>query len=101
MRALRPVAVRFIVSEATDHVRSSSNQVESLRGEPDCPADVGTYSVPADDPDATFARCVEWMRGAQRLFPESRLVADYTGGTKSMTGGLLMAAMVSIGVKEK
>ena len=114
MRALRPKAVWFVVSEVTEHAKSSSDQVESaaividrksgeigpgLRRQPDCPTDVRVCRVPADKPDLTFARCIEWMREAQRRFPQHRLVADYTGGTKSMTGGLLMAALALEGVE--
>ena len=73
MRALRPKAVWFVVSEATEHTKSSSDQVDSaaividrksgeigpgLRHQPDCPTDVRVCRVPADNPDLTFARCI-------------------------------------------
>jgi len=48
--------------------------------------------VPADDLDAAFAT----MRAKiTELAPHHRLVADYTGGTKTMTAALVLAALES------
>lgn len=46
--------------------------------------------VPADDLDAAYAQMHRAMSGAQA---GSRLVADYTGGTKTMTAALVLAAL--------
>lgn len=49
--------------------------------------------VPPDDPDAAYARLAEAMRALRARFPNGRLLADYTGGTKSMSAALLAAAL--------
>jgi CRISPR-associated protein (TIGR02710 family) len=49
--------------------------------------------VPADDLDAAFLAIRSAMADLQRRFPGVRLVADYTGGTKSMTAALITAAL--------
>ena len=113
MRTLRPKAVWFVVSEATEHakrhpIRSRALQ-SSLIGRAELSVPVcGRARLsdrrqgmpgPGGSPDLTFARCIEWMREAKCRFPHHRLIADYTGGTKSMTGGLLMAALALEGVE--
>lgn len=50
---------------------------------------------PADDLDAVFRVCYETLRELKDRFPDARLVADYTGGTKTMSVGLAMAALES------
>lgn len=114
MRALRPAAVCFIVSRAEAGSRGSRSQVDDatitlddrtgatcpgLRHQPDCPRDrVQVCETPADDPDKTFEQCRNKLLEAQARYPDHRFVADYTGGTKSMTGGLLMAAFSVEGI---
>ncbi len=49
-------------------------------------------AVPADDPDVGFDRIVAAIESMARRWPGHRLIANYTGGTKSMSGALLMAA---------
>ena len=50
--------------------------------------------VPADDLDEVFRiLCAAIQRLSQR-FPHGRLLADYTGGTKTMTAGLTVAAVL-------
>ncbi|MCX7631616.1 MAG: TIGR02710 family CRISPR-associated CARF protein [Geminicoccaceae bacterium] len=49
--------------------------------------------VPADDPDGVFWRARELLRDLRQRFPAAEIVADYTGGTKSMTAGLMLAAV--------
>lgn len=53
--------------------------------------------VPADDPEAIIVRSREILLEAVDQFHE--VIADYTGGTKSMSGGLMMAAIHTEGVK--
>ncbi len=54
--------------------------------------------VPADDLDEVFRiLCAAIQRLGQR-FPNGQLLADYTGGTKTMTAGLVSAALESDGV---
>lgn len=49
--------------------------------------------VPADDLDGAYAAIRVAMREARERFPDARLVADYTGGTKTMTAALVLAAL--------
>lgn len=49
-----------------------------------------TVPVPADDPDAAAAAVRAELA---RCDPGDRIVADYTGGTKSMSAALLLAAL--------
>ncbi len=49
--------------------------------------------VPVDDPDTVFWRARELLREIRAHFPEAEIVVDYTGGSKSMTAGLMLAAV--------
>jgi CRISPR-associated protein (TIGR02710 family) len=115
LKILRPDVVYFIVSKSETGSVGSANMVNSpeinygtidnpitgpgLRGVDGCPPHVGApIEVPADDPDRVFAQCSELLGMVQRSHPDSRIIVDYTGGTKSMTGGLLMAALGRKGV---
>jgi CRISPR-associated protein (TIGR02710 family) len=49
-------------------------------------------TVPADDPDVGFSRIIAAIEETTRQRPGHRLIANYTGGTKSMSAALLMAA---------
>ncbi len=113
LRVLRPDAVWFLVSDGKSG-ESSRGQVESaeivydratgasgpgLKFVDGCPADCRVTAMPADDPDAAYKECRSVLREAQRRYPGHRLLADYTGGTKSMTGALLMAAFAQPGIE--
>lgn len=54
---------------------------------------------PADDLDAVFRVCFEALGELKARFPEARLVADYTGGTKTMSAALVAAALEFDGVE--
>lgn len=47
----------------------------------------------ADDLDQIYLICREAINDALSRFPDARVVADYTGGTKSMSAALAMAAL--------
>lgn len=113
LRVLRPDAVWFVVSDGKNG-ESSLAQVESaeidydkrlgvrgpgLRFADGCPAAVRFFAVPADDPDGAYKVCRSALAEARRRHAGHRVVADYTGGTKSMTGALLMAAFAQPGVE--
>lgn len=49
--------------------------------------------VPADVLDGVVVEASAALTELRQLFPEVRLVADYTGGTKTMTAGLILAAL--------
>lgn len=54
--------------------------------------------VPADDFGAAYERLVRWL-AAHRRDTQVRLVADYTGGTKTMSAALVAAALDMEGVE--
>jgi CRISPR-associated protein (TIGR02710 family) len=69
-------------------------------GLPNIPAQAGLtddqytiYETLADDLDNIYAECKKAISHALTTFPECRLIADYTGGTKSMSAGLVVAAL--------
>ena len=49
--------------------------------------------VPSDDLDAIYAGCRAALADLRQRHPGARIVADYTGGTKSMSAALVMAAI--------
>ena len=51
------------------------------------------YLTPSDDLDGIYQTCVDAIQQAYSQFPKAMISADYTGGTKSMSAGLAMAAM--------
>lgn len=73
---------------------------------PNIPAQAGlgedryeVVRVPADDLDEVFRILREAIHDLGERFPGARLLADYTGGTKTMTAGLVSAALESDGVE--
>jgi CRISPR-associated protein (TIGR02710 family) len=113
LRLLRPDAVWFLVSDGRTG-ESSASQVETaeidydkargihgpgLKFADDCPKETAVFKIPADDPDGAYKLCRSHLADARRRYAEHRLIADYTGGTKSMTGGLLMAAFAEPGIE--
>ena len=55
--------------------------------------------VPADDLDEVFRILRDTIQHLGQRFPGARLLADYTGGTKTMTAGLVSATLESEGVE--
>ncbi|HRD65592.1 MAG TPA: TIGR02710 family CRISPR-associated CARF protein [Candidatus Competibacter sp.] len=55
--------------------------------------------VPADDLDEVFRILRDTIQNLGQRFPGARLLADYTGGTKTMTAGLVSAALETDGVE--
>lgn len=51
-----------------------------------------------DDLDRIYLDCVTTIDDINRRFPNARIAADYTGGTKSMSAGLVMAVVESPGI---
>lgn len=73
---------------------------------PNIPAQVGLSEdrfevvlVPADDLDDAFARMYSALVNAASRFPGALRVADYTGGTKTMSAALVEAALEAGGVE--
>lgn len=52
----------------------------------------------SDNLDRIYLDCVTAIDTISRRFPDARIVADYTGGTKSMSAGLVMAVVESPGI---
>lgn len=52
----------------------------------------------SDNLDRIYLDCVTAIDDISRRFPDARIVADYTGGTKSMSAGLVMAVVESPGI---
>lgn len=50
-------------------------------------------TVPADDIDVSFTAIRAAMLELRSRFPGAQIIADYTGGTKSMTAALVIAAL--------
>lgn len=49
--------------------------------------------VPSDDLDAAYKAISDALATLRHRFPDAALVADYTGGTKTMTAALVMAVL--------
>lgn len=67
---------------------------------PNIPAQMGlaeeryeVVRVPADDLDGAFAEMIEAIKKQAERHAGARLVADYTGGTKTMSAALVQAAL--------
>ncbi len=92
-------------------VTGKGRVIKARRGDsgatlPNIPAQAGlkeenfrAVEVPADDLDGCFAIMRSAIRELSARFPaDARLVADYTGGTKTMTAALVYAALESDGI---
>ncbi len=94
----RPGSINTIVGNGTPiEVRRGGDIIERL---PNIPTLAGLSSdgfacieVPADDLDETVERIAKAIAELRARFPGAALVADYTGGTKTMTAALVMAAI--------
>lgn len=104
MAALKPERLTFVISDGTNGTQSSRGEVyderlltrdgacigAGLRFDAHCPPSFDVLEIPPDDPDRGFALLRPKIAAAVR---ESRVVADYTGGTKSMSTALFLAAV--------
>lgn len=45
-----------------------------------------------DDYNSCYLECVDLIHTTTSKYPDSEIIIDYTGGTKSMSGGILLAA---------
>ena len=86
-------------------VEGKGNVIKARREDPgatlpNIPAQTGlapdafeVQTVAADDLDNVVAQALLAMTDLRARFPGARLLADYTGGTKTMTAGLVMATL--------
>jgi CRISPR-associated protein (TIGR02710 family) len=93
--------VVFVCTRDAEGVVGSAEMVErAADGGPPIPERAGIgadcweiVEVPPDDPDAAFAILEGTLRALQRRQPQVPIVADFTGGTKSMSAALTLAAL--------
>jgi CRISPR-associated protein (TIGR02710 family) len=109
MAALAPQRLSFVVSDGSNRTTSSRGEVcderlfsdkgedrgPGLRFHPACPPDFSVIEIPPDDPDRGFALLRAAILAAAA---DARVVADYTGGSKSMSTALFLAASSVEGV---
>ncbi len=115
IRELNPAFVLFFASgrdPATGQpgsiatITGNGHPVEVRRGPevierlPNIPTQAGlgadqceAVEVPTDDLDQAVAAMTAAIATIAERFPQARLIADYTGGTKTMTAALVMAAI--------
>ncbi|SES91584.1 TIGR02710 family CRISPR-associated CARF protein [Oceanicella actignis] len=100
---LRPGRIVFVVSDGSDGSPSSRAMVEDddishgppegrgpgLANLPECPREWEVLEVPPDDLDRALARIDDCISTQAR---RGRVVVDYTGGTKTMTAAMVLAA---------
>jgi len=99
----RPGSMATIVGNGTPvEVRRGADVLERL---PNIPTLAGlaeggfsVVEVPADDLDQTVVIMSRAIAGLRERFPAAEMIADYTGGTKTMTAALVMAALDAEGV---
>lgn len=101
LKARRWDHVVFVCTPESDGAAGSVALIESsAAGGPPIPQSAGlaaggweVFIVPPDDPDIAFARLVAKMAALRRERPAAHIVADFTGGTKSMSAALTLAAL--------
>lgn len=97
LRLERPDKVVLVVSDGADGSDSSASQEPELRAAEGCPQDVVLLKVPADDPDRAMALIEPHV--AAELARGATVILDYTGGTKSMTSAMVLAAAAHEGAR--
>ncbi|GAB4180381.1 MAG: TIGR02710 family CRISPR-associated CARF protein [Rhodocyclaceae bacterium] len=114
INALRPAHVVFFCTDEDPATGSAGSRVQvegsglcikerredecaTLRNIPtQCGLEQGTWEVvvvPADDLDGCYQTMRETFGETEKRFPGLRRIADYTGGTKTMTAALVLAAL--------
>jgi CRISPR-associated protein (TIGR02710 family) len=96
----RPGSVETITGRGTPvEVRRGAEVIERLAN---IPTQAGLAAecfdvaeVPADDLDGAVAIMMDAIAGLRSRFADAELVADYTGGTKTMTAALVISALES------
>ncbi len=97
LRESCPDHVVFVVSDGHDGSQSSRNTAEKLLQAEGCPNSHSYTDVPPDDIDTALARIAPKL--SEFLARSASVTVDYTGGTKSMTGAMVLAATSQEGVK--
>jgi len=94
----RPGSITTITGKGTPvEVRRGAEIIERLANIPTqaglAAERFGVEEVPADDLDQTVTLMAKAIAALRQRFPDAALVADYTGGTKTMTAALVMVAL--------
>lgn len=114
INALKPNYVCFLCSADTPGTRAKGSYTQ-IEGQdnviiakygdkeptlPNIPAQLGlatdAYAVvklPADELDSAVEAITQAINTCRSQFPDARLVADYTGGTKTMSAALVVAVL--------
>ena len=88
---MQPDRVVFVVSDGSGNSQSSKAQADKLFDADGCPLKKWqVLKVPPDDPDAALAIIEPVL--VKLLAAGANLTVDYTGGTKSMTSAMVLAA---------
>lgn len=112
IRGLQPARVIFFCTESAPGQRGSRSQVDGkglcikTRPQddkptlPNIPAQCGLeggswdiVAVPGDDLDGAYRSMADAIEREAAAHPRARLLADYTGGTKTMSAALVLAAL--------
>lgn len=98
IRALRPARVVFLCTADIPELKQKGTEdqvpvILATAGVPDLPREIRI--VPPDNPDAVFSIAHD----ALARLAGAEVVVDYTGGTKSMSAGLLQAALRRPGLR--
>ncbi len=95
--AIRETAPDFVLFVCSGGERSSRPQVENADG---IAATAGLHptrwkivEIPPDELSTAFATCVATLEQLTARHPDAELRCDYTGGTKTMTAALALAAL--------
>lgn len=62
------------------------------------PEQYGICATVSDDLDQIFTDCLSAIDKLAQDYPDAKFIADYTGGTKSMSAGLVMAGLEREGI---
>lgn len=100
----RPGSLQQILGKGTPvEERQPDGQVRKLANIPTLAGlAAGAYEareVAADDLDGAVSVIRATLRELRASHPHARLIADYTGGTKTMTAALVLAALETAGVE--
>ena len=96
LREVCPDHAVFVVSDGCDGSHSSQVTASELLQAEGCPGNHTFLSVPPDDIDGALARIEPELSKA--LARSASVTVDYTGGTKSMTSAMVLAATLHEGV---
>lgn len=112
IRQNRPDRLAFLCSDDTPGTKGSYIEVEGQgkvceKGTlPNIILQSGAENIPweivkikeLDSPDACYLESLALLTRLRQEYPDATIIADYTGGTKSMSSGLVLAALDTKGV---